>query len=89
MKKFILDLYHRNFEALEKAFISDTRENHALSRLEYMEEEMKKAIPEEYHALLSNYHNAFMEVVDAIAEEDFLEGYRMGVQMMIAAWPKE
>ena len=89
MNKLILDIYHRNFEALEKAFIADTRENYALSRLENMEEEIKKAIPEEYHALLSNHHNAFMEVVDAIAEEDFLEGYRMGVQMIIAAWPEK
>lgn len=89
MDKLILDIYHRNFEALEKPFRTDARENLAMSHLEDLENRILEAIPAEYHALLSNYHNAFMEVVDAVAEEDFLEGYRMGVQLMIAAWPKE
>ena len=88
MNKLILDIYHRNFEALEKPFRADARENLAMSHLEDLEKRIMKTIPSEYHALFSEYHNAFMEVVDAVAEEDFLEGYRMGVQMMLAAWPK-
>ena len=89
MDKLILNIYHGNFEALERPFDADSRENLAMSRLEDLENRITETIPAEYHALLSEYHNAFMEVVDAVAEEDFLEGYRMGVQMMIAAWPKE
>ena len=89
MNKLILDIYHRNFEALEKPFRSDARENLALTRLEDFENKIRDMLPAEYHALLSDYHNAFMEAADAVAEEDFLEGYRMGVQMMLAAWPNE
>ena len=89
MNKLILNIYHGNLEALERPLDADSKENLAMSRLEDLENRITEAVPVEYHALLSEYHNAFMEVVDAVAEEDFLEGYRMGVQMMIAAWPKE
>lgn len=89
MNKFILDIYHRDIEALENPFQVEARQNIAMSQLEELESKIKKAIPEEYHSLLSVYHNAFMKVVDAVAEEDFLEGYRMGVHMMLAAWPKK
>ena len=89
MNKLILNIYHGNLEALERPFDADSKENLAMSRLEDLENRITEAVPVEYHALLSEYHNAFMEVVDAVAEEDFLEGYRMGVQMMLAAWPNE
>jgi len=89
VNKFILDIYHRDIEALENPFQVEVRENLAMSQLEELESKIKQVIPQEYHVLLSDYHNAFMKVVDAVAEEDFLEGYRMGVHMMLAAWPNK
>lgn len=89
MNRFILDIYHRDINALESPFQTGSNENQAMSQLEDLESKIIKVIPEEYHSLLSDYHNVFMKVVDAVAEEDFLEGYRMGVHLMLAAWPKE
>ena len=89
MSEIIRELFRGNMEMLERPFEVDSRENAAFSIMETMTEEMKNAIPSEFHPLLEQYQNSMMELMDAACEEEFLSGYRLGVRMMIAAWPED
>ena len=88
MNKLLLDIYHRNLDALERPFDGVSKENRLLNRVEELHDKIKKQMPESLHPLMDDCYDAYMQAIDAVSEEDFLEGYRMGVHMMLAAWPK-
>lgn len=50
-----------------------------------MEQKLREQLSEQQHALLTEYSEAFMKLMDTLSFRDFSQGYRMGVQLMIEA----
>ncbi len=88
MEKIILDLHRGNFDAFQRAYSKDSEETKAFLRVGELEEKVSAALNPENRPLLKEYAEAFLDLVSAACDEDYLAGYRLGVQMMLAAWPK-
>lgn len=87
MYKLIFDIYHGNYEVLDRPYDTTSEEKRILQKIENLEELLKNLLPEESRSLLSQYSELFMELMVADGEGDYLAGFRLGVQMMLAAWP--
>ena len=88
MKKIILDLYNGNYSAFERRFAPNCEQTKALNRVVELEEEVQKTIPAEYQPLIKAYGDALSDLSSISCQDDFLEGYRLGVRLMLAAWPE-
>ena len=87
MSEIIRKIFKGEQDLLEQHFSPSSAENIYFSQMEDLTERMQREIPKESHPLLRQYQDSMMKLIDAACEEDFLCGYRLGVQMMIAAWP--
>ena len=87
MRNIIRDLYHGKTDAFELPLRCDNKHRHAFAKMELLEQKLEEMIPEESRCVLQEYTDACMDFVDACSEDEFVNGYRVGVQMMIAAWP--
>lgn len=89
MEKIILDIYRGNYSALDRPYVINSKERNAFAQVDGLKKALEKVLPKEHHSLLEKYYDAFMDAVSATGEQEFVFGYRMGVKMMIAAWPDE
>ena len=88
MSEIIRELFRGNMDVFERPFDADSYENETFNEMEKLTEDMKQKIPSEFHLLLEQYQNSMMNLMDVACEEEFLSGYRLGVRLMIAAWPE-
>lgn len=89
MQNILRELLHGNLQMLEGTRFSARAEMPAFQSLHAAEERLEKQISEEQRTLLKEYGNAYMNLLDVCCESEFINGYRFGVQMMLAAWPEE
>jgi len=88
METIVRQLFRGNAQAVDDICIKETKASDILGRIEEMENDLKSNIPSEYHAQMQQLFDTYMEFSDACAEDEFINGYRFGMQMMLAAWPK-
>ena len=86
MEKIVIDIYRGNFSALGRRYPASAKQHLTFDKIEALEDVIKTVLPEEYHALLKQYNDLFMEMMDACCEDDFVAGYGLGVRMILAAW---
>lgn len=89
MKNIITDLYRGNYAAFERPFGHNSEQARILDRIINLEERIKAVLPAESHSLLKEYEDAVADLSGASCERDFFEGYRLGIRLMIAAWPDD
>ena len=89
MSQIIRKLFRGDLQLLQRPFFSGSRESIAFDVAEQRMDAIKQQVPSEFHPTLEQYQNSMMELMDAACEEEFLSGYRLGVRMMIAAWPED
>lgn len=87
MKNILVDLYHGNDTSFEGNYGSSPAYQAAAAHRENLEMELRRALPEDQKAAFDEYTMAFYKMNDLCGEQDFIAGYRFGVQMMIAALP--
>ena len=59
---------------------------HIMNRLVEIEGQIRAVIPEEHGELLRQFASAQADLAAASCLEDFISGYRLGVQFMLAAF---
>ena len=87
MDNIIRDLFRGDWRAFTPEYSPNDRQAQHFCRMEELEAQVLANIPGEYHALLEEYQKAMQDLMDAACEDDFVHGYRLGVQMLMAAWP--
>ena len=87
MSEIIRKIFRGDANLIEQPFSPSSRESKAFCQMEELTEKMQCEFPKEFHPLLRQYQDSMMKLLDSACEEDFLCGYRLGVQMMLAAWP--
>ena len=89
MDEIVRALFRGDVNALLPPYEENSRQTRAFSRVEDLTRQLKAEFPQQYHSALDAYEQAVMELMDAACEDDFVSGYRLGVRMMYAAWPRE
>ena len=86
MRNILVDLYRGNLSPNERAFKRGTDYARAMDRIIEIEGKIRAVIPEEHEKLLRQFASAQADLAAASCLEDFILGYRIGVQFMLAAF---
>ena len=89
MDKILSLLYHGEYNALDTDYEENAPHNLALGIVESLEVHFKDQLPDELKPLFEELKKAATEALDARGLKDFTAGYRMGIQLMMAALPNE
>lgn len=86
MRNILVDLYRGNLSPTERAYKRGTDYARTMNRIVEIEEQLKAIIPEEHAELLRQFAGVQADLAAVSCLEDFISGYRMGVQFMLAAF---
>jgi len=86
MRSILVDLYRGNLTLSERSYKQGTDYARTMNRIVEIEGKIRAVIPEEHSELLRQFTNAQADLAAASCLEDFISGYRMGVQFMLAAF---
>jgi hypothetical protein len=89
MRNILVDFYRGNLSPTERAYKRGTDYARIMNRIVGIEEQIRAVIPDEYAELLRQFANAQADLSAASCLEDFISGYWMGVQFMLAAFPDD
>ena len=89
MESILSAIYHGKFTAFEVKNEQGAAHTVALEKVDTLEEQFLEKLPKELHPLFDELRTAALNALDAYGLYDFTVGYRLGVQMMLAALPNE
>ena len=84
MRRILKELYHGNLSVDECTIRAGSKYARALAEVAKIEEALYEKIPEIDHALLRDYALASAQLANVSMVEDFITGFRMGAQIMMA-----
>ena len=84
MRKILEELYHGNLSVDERTIRAGSKYARALAEVAKIEEAIYERLPEKDHALLRDYVLASAQLANVSMVEDFITGFRMGAQIMMA-----
>ena len=84
MRKILEELYHGNLSVDERTIQAGSKYARALAEVAKIEEALYEKFPEKDHALLRDYALASAQLANVSMVEDFITGFRMGAQIMMA-----
>ena len=84
IRKILEKLYHGNLSVDERTIRAGSKYARALAEVAKIEEAIYERLPEKDHALLRDYALASAQLANVSMVEDFITGFRMGAQIMMA-----
>ena len=84
MRKILEELYHGNLSVDERTIRAGSKYARALAEVAKIEEALYEKLPEKDHILLRDYALASAQLANVSMVEDFITGFRMGAQIMMA-----
>ncbi len=89
MESILSAIYHGKFTAFEIKNEQGAAHTASLEKVDALEEQFLEKLPKELQPLFDELRTAAVNALDAYGLYDFTVGYRLGVQMMLAALPNE
>ena len=89
MDRIIRDLYCGRYEIFEREYHARPEYAKALDEILRIGQEIESVAPEGLMPLIRQYSVACSNLSNIACEEEYLRGYRLGAQMMLAAFSKE
>ena len=84
MKKILSEIYHETFTVKSRSDHMKEEYIQAVDRLNEMEEQLCRVLPEEAVELFEQYKIASSDLAEITGEQDFISGYQLGVKMIMA-----
>lgn len=84
MKNILSEIYHGNYDVLKRKDRKGTAFAATLNRMNELETVIRKALPDDVKDDFDAYIQAQADLADMACEEDFISGYQLGVQMLLA-----
>lgn len=84
MKNILSEIYRGNYTVLNHKDRKDTPFAETLDRMNELEDEIRKALPDGLKSTFEKYVRARIEMEYLACEEDFITGYQLGVRMLLA-----
>ena len=89
MENILKDLYFGKYAAFERRFAPNSDHAAAIDKVVALEDALIEKLPNELVDQFREYSNAVADLASLSGEEEFEEGYKLGVRMMLAAFPEE
>lgn len=89
MDQIIRDIFGGRFDAFEREYQAKPEYKNALDEILRIGQEIESVAPEGLMPLIRQYSDACSNLSNIACEEEYLRGYRLGAQMMLAAFSKE
>ncbi|MEA5015686.1 MAG: hypothetical protein VB099_14110 [Candidatus Limiplasma sp.] len=86
MRNIPVDLHRGNLSLSERGYKRGTDYFRTLNRIVEIDRKIRAEIPEEHEELLRQLTSAQADLAAISCLEDFISGYRIGVQFMLAAF---
>ena len=83
MKKILSEIYHETFTVKSRSDHMKEEYIQAVDRLNELEEQLCKILPEEAVELFEQYKIASSDLAEITGEQD-ISGYQLGVKMIMA-----
>jgi len=84
MKNILSEIYQGNYDVLKRKDRKGTAFAATLNRMNELETVIRKALPDDVKDAFDAYIQAQADLADMACEEDFISGYQLGVQMLLA-----
>ena len=84
MKNILSEIYHGNYDVLRRKDRKETAFDATLNRMNELETEIRKALPDGVMDAFDAYIQAQADLTEMACEEDFISGYQLGIQMLLA-----
>lgn len=89
MDNILKDFYFGRYAAFERKVEPSSSHAEAIDKVVELEEALMNDLPSELLPRFRSYSNAVADLASITAEEEFEEGVRLGIRIMMAAFPKE
>lgn len=84
MKNILSEIYQGNYDVLKRKDRKGTAFAATLNRMNELETEIRKALPDDVKDAFDAYIQAQADLSEMACEEDFIAGYQLGVNMILA-----
>lgn len=88
MRDILRDLYYGNYAAFERTYSRESEQAKALGIVVDLEERLRSMLSEEQKALFKQYDDAVADLASVSNADCFVEGYQLGVNLILAAFPE-
>ncbi len=87
MDNILKDLYFGRYAAFERKFEPHGDHAEAIEKVVNLEEALVNRLPADLIQPFRDYANAVADLASITGEEEFEEGYRIGIRLLMAAFP--
>ncbi len=84
MRKILEDFYYGRLVMYEQTFKPGSEYAKVLSAVTQLEDKLRSALPEDRQELLRDYSAVCTDLASISKLEDFISGFRIGAQIMMA-----
>lgn len=84
MKNILSEIYQGNYDVLKRKDRKGMAFAATLNRMNELETEIRKALPDDVKDAFDAYIQAQADLSEMACEEDFIAGYQLGVNMILA-----
>ena len=88
MRDILRDLYCGNYAAFERTYTRESEQAKALGIVVDLEEKLRNMLLEEQKAVFKQYYDAVADLASVSNADSFVEGYQLGVNLILAAMPE-
>ena len=88
MRDILRDLYYGNYAAFERTYTWESEQSKALAIVVDLEEKLRNMLSEEQKAVFKQYDDAVADLASVSNADSFVEGYQLGVNLILAAIPE-
>jgi len=85
MEKIIIEMFHGDLSALDKSYYPCPAYSVASERMEALQQQLMQSLPEPLKPVFQEFCDVVQKVSDLGSEQDFVAGYRIGAQLVMAA----
>ena len=88
MRDILRDLYYGNYAAFERTYTQESEQSKVLGIVVDLEEKLRNMLSEEQRALFKQYDDAVADLASVSNADCFVEGCRLGVNLILVAFPE-
>ena len=81
-------MYYGNYAAFKHTYTRESEQAKALEIVVDLEEKLRNTLTEEQKALFKQYDDAVAELSGVTNMNSFIEGYKLGINLILAAFPE-
>lgn len=89
VRDILRDLYYGNYAAFERTYSRESEQAKVLGMVVDLEEKLRNMLSEEQKAIFKQYDDAVADLASVSNADCFVEGYQLGVNLILAAFPED